>query len=95
MVSVAIPFDWNPSATGDAITRIRNIYALVQEHSYTLKQAAEVAAGKAPKLIEQRDWSFEFRFACRHHSTYGAHPQEPWGTTQLGVRYQYCEYVQS
>jgi len=57
MVSVAIPFDWNPSATGDAITRIRNIYALVQEHGYTLKQAAEVAAGKAPKLIEQHDWS--------------------------------------
>ena len=56
MVSVAIPFDWNPSATGDAITRIRNIYALVQEHGYTLKQAAEVAAGKAPKLIEQQDW---------------------------------------
>jgi hypothetical protein len=54
MVSVAIPFDWNPSATGDAITRIRNIYALVQEHGYTLKQAAEVAAGKAPKLIEQQ-----------------------------------------
>jgi integrase len=57
MVSVAIPFDWNPSATGDAITRIRNIYALVQEHGYTLKQAAEVAAGKAPKLIEQHDWA--------------------------------------
>jgi integrase len=57
MVSVAIPFDWNPSATGDAITRIRNIYALVQEHGYSLKQAAEVAAGKAPNLIEQQDWA--------------------------------------
>jgi integrase len=29
----------------------------VQEHGYTLKQAAEVAAGKAPTLIEQHDWS--------------------------------------
>ena len=37
--------------------RILNIYKLVAEQGYTLKQAAEVAAGKAPKLTEQHDWS--------------------------------------
>jgi integrase len=54
--SVVLPFTWTENAWGDCYVRIRNIYALVQEHGYTLKQAAEVAAGKAPKLVEQQDW---------------------------------------
>ena len=53
--TVVLSFVWSKSSWGDAYVRIRNIYALVQE-GYTLKQAAEVAAGKAPKLIEQHDW---------------------------------------
>ena len=56
-VSVTLPYPWAASCKGDAYTRVRNIYKLVQEHGYTLKQAAEVAAGKAPKLIEQHDWA--------------------------------------
>jgi integrase len=55
--SVTLQAAWVASTSGDAYVRIRNIYALVQEHGYALKQAAEVAAGKAPKLIEQHDWS--------------------------------------
>ena len=54
-VSVTLPFDWVPSSKGDSYTRVRNIYALVQE-GCSLKQAALVAAGKAPKLTDQQDW---------------------------------------
>ena len=53
--SVVLPYRWSEGETGDAYVRIRNIYALVQK-GHTLKQAEEVAAGKAPKLIEQHDW---------------------------------------
>ena len=53
--SVTLPFAWAKSDSGDAYIRIRNVYALTQEGN-TLRQAAEIAAGKAPKLIEQRDW---------------------------------------
>ena len=55
-VSVTLPFEWIPSNKGDAYTRVRNIYKLVQE-GYSLKQAALVADGKAPKLTEQQDWA--------------------------------------
>jgi integrase len=55
-VSVTLPFEWTPSNKGDAYTRVRNIYKLVQE-GYSLKQAALVADGKAPKLTEQQDWA--------------------------------------
>jgi len=55
-VSVTLPFEWIASSKGDAYTRIRNIYKLAQEQGYTLKQAALVAGGKAPKLTEQQDW---------------------------------------
>jgi integrase len=55
-VSVTLPFEWIPSSKGDAYTRVRNIYKLVQE-GYSLKQAALVADGKAPKLTEQQDWA--------------------------------------
>jgi integrase len=53
--SVTLPFAWAKSESGDAYIRIRNVYALTQEGN-TLRQAAEIAAGKAPKLTEQRDW---------------------------------------
>jgi len=53
--SVVLPFAWSKPTWGDAYIRIRNVYALTQE-GYSLKQAALVADGKAPKLIEQQDW---------------------------------------
>jgi hypothetical protein len=53
--SLTLPFAWSAVAAGDAYVRIRNLYALVQE-GYSLKQAALVADGKAPKLTEQQDW---------------------------------------
>jgi len=43
-------------SAGDVYVRIRNIYKLVASGDYSLKQAALVAEGKAPKLIEQQDW---------------------------------------
>ena len=54
--SVTLPFEWNGANKGDIYTRVRNIYSLAQQ-GYSLKQAAEVAAGKAPKLIGQHDWA--------------------------------------
>ncbi len=54
-VSVSLPFEWIPSSKGDAYTRVRNIYALTQQ-GHSLKQAALVADGKAPRLTEQQDW---------------------------------------
>jgi len=53
--SVTLPFEWSQSNKGDIYARVRNIFALDQK-GYTLRQAAEVAAGKAPKPIEQLDW---------------------------------------
>ncbi|QPN70025.1 site-specific integrase [Synechococcus sp. CBW1108] len=53
--AITLPFAWAKSESGDAYIRIRNVYALTQEGN-TLRQAAEIAAGKAPKLTEQRDW---------------------------------------
>ena len=53
--SVTLPFEWTQINKGDIYTRVRNIFALAQK-GYTLRQAAEVAAGKAPKPIEQLDW---------------------------------------
>jgi integrase len=53
--SVTLPFEWTKSNKGDICARVRNIFALAQK-GYTLRQAAEVAAGKAPKPIEQLDW---------------------------------------
>jgi integrase len=54
---VTLPFAWSEADAGRVYIRILNIYKLVAEQGYTLKQAAEVAAGKAPKLIEQHDWA--------------------------------------
>lgn len=53
--AVTLPFEWGQSSKGDIYARVRNIFALAQK-GYTLRQAAEVAAGKAPKPIEQLDW---------------------------------------
>ena len=53
--AVTLPFDWIASSKGDAYTRVRNIYKLVQE-GYSLKQAGLVADGKAPRLTSQQDW---------------------------------------
>ena len=53
---VTLPFAWSEADAGRAYVRILNIYKLVAEKGYTLKQAALVAEGKAPKLTEQQDW---------------------------------------
>ena len=53
--AVTLAFPWTASAAADAQARVRNIYTLVQQ-GYSLKQAAHVADGKAPKLTEQQDW---------------------------------------
>ncbi len=55
--SVVLPFSWNELQADDAYIRIRNIYFLVAKDGYTLKQAAEIAAGAAPKTIDQLDWA--------------------------------------
>jgi len=53
---VTLPFDWVEADAGRAYVRILNLYKLVSGEGYTLKQAALVAEGKAPKLTEQQDW---------------------------------------
>jgi integrase len=70
-VSVTLPFEWIASSKGDAYTRVRNIYKLVGE-GYSLKQAALVSDGKAPKLTEQHDWPgalVRFKEQKLHHGT--------------------------
>lgn len=52
--SVVLPFTWSVDNTGDAYVRIRNIYKLVSE-GHSLRVAAEIAEGKAPKPV--MDWS--------------------------------------
>lgn len=54
--SLMLPFAWSAAAAGDAYVRIRNIYALMASEGHSLKQAALVADGKAPRLTEQQDW---------------------------------------
>ena len=48
--SVTLEFAWREDQVGDCYTRIRNIFALVAKENYSLKQAAEIAAGKAPPV---------------------------------------------
>ncbi|UPM49979.1 hypothetical protein MY494_11790 [Synechococcus sp. A10-1-5-1] len=64
-----LPFDWAEGSVGDALTRVRNIYKLVASEGYSLKQAAEVAAGKAPKLIDQLDWASRMWEKAMHGAT--------------------------
>jgi integrase len=49
-----LPFDWAKGSVGDVLTRARNIYVLMAE-GHTLKGAAEIADGKAPKPVA--DWA--------------------------------------
>ena len=55
-VTLQRPWPKDFDSAGDAYVRIRNIYKLMASEGYTLKQAALVAEGKAPKLTEQQDW---------------------------------------
>jgi len=69
--AVTLEFAWASNAAGDAYTRIRNVLALVQQ-GHSLKAAAEVAAGRAPALTEDRDWHGavqRFRDQKLHHGT--------------------------
>lgn len=69
--TVTLPFAWTGSEWGDAYVRIRNIYKLIRD-GYSLKQAALVAEGKAPRLIEQLDWHGamdRFQKQKLHHGT--------------------------
>ena len=52
--TVILPFDWAKASVGDVLTRVRNIYPLVVE-GHSLKAAAEIADGKAPKPV--MDWA--------------------------------------
>jgi len=45
--SVLLPYRWHEDDWGDAYTRIRNIFSLIQQ-GHNLKQAAELAEGKSP-----------------------------------------------
>lgn len=70
--AVTLSFPWAASTAADAQARIRNIYKLMGSEGYTLKQAALVAEGKAPKLTEQQDWHGaveRFRDQKLHHGT--------------------------
>jgi hypothetical protein len=51
MQTVSLPFDWARRSTGDALVRIRNIYALVEE-GHTLRSAADLLEGKAPATLK-------------------------------------------
>ena len=52
--SVMLPFAWAENLRKAATTRINNIYNLTLE-GHSLKAAAKIADGKAPKI--ERDWS--------------------------------------
>ena len=70
--SITLPFSWSQSDAGPAYVRILNLYKLVSAEGYSLKQAALVAAGKAPKLTEQQDWygaMERFKDQKLHHGT--------------------------
>jgi integrase len=52
--TVRLPYDWSRASAGDVLTRVRNIYKLVAE-GHSLRGAAEIAEGKAPKPM--MDWA--------------------------------------
>jgi hypothetical protein len=74
MQTVSLPFDWARRSTGDALVRIRNIYALVEE-GHTLRSAADVLEGKAPATIKPR--------RCRR-----THPRLPGSPTAPRQRWR-------
>ncbi|MEY3767536.1 MAG: hypothetical protein RLZZ11_606 [Cyanobacteriota bacterium] len=45
MQTVSLPFDWARRSTGDALVRIRNIYALVEE-GHSIRSAADSRGGR-------------------------------------------------
>ena len=51
--TTTIPYAWSKNTKGDAYTRIRNIYKFIVE-GHSLKAAAELAQGRAPK--KGQDW---------------------------------------
>jgi len=51
MQTVSLPFDWARRSTGDALVRIRNIYALVEE-GHSIRSAADLLEGKAPATLK-------------------------------------------
>jgi len=51
--SVILPFKWREEDWGDAYTRARNIFVFLKQ-GHSLRAAAELAEGKAPK--EGKDW---------------------------------------
>ena len=55
--SIYIPFAWSKDQKRAATNRIQNIYYLVKNDGHDLKSAAKIAAGEAPKLINQIDWA--------------------------------------
>ena len=55
--SIYIPFAWSKDQKRAATNRIQNIYFLVKNDGHDLKSAAKIAAGEAPKLINQIDWA--------------------------------------
>lgn len=70
--SVTLGIAWSERSAGDAYTRVRNLYGLVASEGFSLRQAADVAAGKAPKLTEQTDWlgaMERFKDQKLHHGT--------------------------
>ena len=51
--SVILPFKWEEEKWGDAYSRARNIFVFLKK-GHSLKAAAEMAAGKAPR--KPKDW---------------------------------------
>lgn len=51
--SVLLPYRWHEDDWGDTYTRIRNIFALIQQ-GHNLKKAAELAEGKSP--VSRINW---------------------------------------
>jgi hypothetical protein len=51
--SVLLPYRWHEDDWGDAYTRIRNIFSLIQQ-GHNLKKAAGLAEGKSP--VARIDW---------------------------------------
>ena len=68
--SIYIPFAWSKDQKRAAYNRIQNIYYLVKNDGHDLKSAAKIAAGEAPKLINQIDWAKNIE-AFKEHKTDG------------------------
>ena len=79
MQSVGLDFLWHEQSLGDIIRRVTNIY-IHTKNGYTLKEAANIAKGKAPKLTNKRDWQGAYeRFKVQKISFgNGIDPQTTW-----------------